>query len=97
MNSNEKYPFVFFTKLIPSASSGYPPYSMLIVFDGTNAYTYIYPSVNFSGSVTFNNSNGTVTVTNNTGVAYDMRFGNSTNASSSGEEYAELFYFCPIE
>lgn len=99
MNSNKKYPFIFFTKVITSGSSGgYPPYSVFVIYDGTeNTYTYQYPTVNFSGSVVFNDDKAVLTLTNNTGASYDMRFLNTTNPSSSGEEYAELFYFCPVE
>lgn len=99
MNSNKRYPFVFFTKVITSGSSGgYPPFSVFVIYDGTqNTWTYQYPTVNFSGSVVFNNDKGVLTLTNNTGVSYDMRFSNTTNPSGNSEEYAELFYFCPVE
>lgn len=98
MNSNKKYPFVFFTKLSASSASGYPPYSVFIVYDGTQyTWTYKFPTIDVSGSVVFNDTNAVLTLTNNTRANYDMRFANSNAISGSNEEYAELFYFCPVE
>lgn len=98
MNSNTKYPFVFFTKLVASSASGYPPYSIFIIYDGTQyTWTYKFPTIDVSGSVVFNDTNAVLTLTNNTGANYDMRFANSNAISGSNEEYAELFYFCPVE
>lgn len=98
MNSNKKYPFVFFTKLVASSASGYPPYSIFVIYDGTKYYwTYTYPNIDFTGSVVFNDNNTVLTLTNNTGESYDMRFANFNAVSGSNEEYAELFYFRPVE
>ena len=96
MNKNKKYPFVFFTKIV--YGTGYPPHSVLVVYDGTqNIYTYTYTTVDVKGSLVFNNDNAVLTLKNNTGTSYDMRFTNTTNPSGSSEEYAELFYFPPVE
>lgn len=98
MNSNKKYPFVFFTKLSASSASGYPPYSVFVIYDGTQyTWTYEFPTIDVSGSVVFNDDNAVLTLTNNTGANYDMRFTNSNAVSGSSEEYAELFYFRPVE
>ena len=96
MNKNKKYPFVFFTKIV--YGTGYPPHSVLVVYDGTqNIYTYTYTAVDVKGSLVFNNDNAVLTLTNNTATSYDMRFTNTTNPSGDSEEYAELFYFPPVE
>ena len=96
MNKNKKYPFVFFTKIV--YGTGYPPHSVLLIYDGTqNIYTYTYTAVDVKGSLVFNNDNAVLTLTNNTATSYDMRFTNTTNPSGDSEEYAELFYFPPVE
>lgn len=96
MNKNKKYPFVFFTKIV--YGTGYPPHSVLLIYDGTqNIYTYTYTAVDVKGSLVFNNDNAVLTLTNNTATSYDMRFTNSANPSGDSEEYAELFYFPPVE
>ena len=98
MNSNTKYPFVFFTKLITSGASGYAPYSVFVIYDGTQyTWTYTYPNIEVSGSVVFNDDNAVLTLTNNTGMSYNMRFTNTDAVSGSNEEYAGLFYFCPVK
>lgn len=96
MNKNKKYPFVFFTKI--AYGTGYPPHSVLLIYDGTqNIYTYTYTAVDVKGSLVFNNDNAVLTLTNNTATSYDMRFTNTANPSGDSEEYAELFYFPPVE
>lgn len=96
MNKNKKYPFVFFTKI--AYGTGYPPHSVLVVYDGTqNIYTYTYTAVDVKGSLVFNNDNAVLTLKNNTATSYDMRFTDTTNPSGDSEEYAELFYFPPVE
>lgn len=98
MNSNTKYPFVFFTKLVATSASGYPPYSIFIIYDGTeHCWTYKYPNIEVSGSVVFNDTNAVLTLTNNTQANYNMRFTDTDVVSGSNEGYAELFYFCPVE
>lgn len=96
MNKNKKYPFVFFTKI--AYGTGYPRYSVLVVYDGTqNIYTYTYTAVDVKGSLVFNNDNAVLTLKNNTRTSYDMRFTDNVNPPAGGEEFAELFYFPPVE